>query len=403
MTDADDPAARADRGQPPDPRDPGGPERGRPARGQHQRGDRPSARHPARRRPPLHRARRAHRRRAAADAARRTGSCPWCRRWAWTATARTYRVNSDAVALEVAKALGAVKLVYITTADGLVVSGTVARQLSVDELAERAAEGRGAAGPGLEGAPRGGRLPGRACRACTSSTAGWTRGCWPRSSRTRASAPSSTRTSTARSGGRASATCAASSSSSRPRWRARSCCRARARPSSGSSTTTTSSRSTGTPSPASPCTSTRRRSKGELACLCVRPSHENQGIGRRMVQFVEERAREMGLETLLALSTQAFNFFQSKGGFAKATPEDLPPARREKYEQSGRRSQGPRQASVALPQSQTSAAHTLRYHGAAAGGAASVTFTPCALRRMSSIFQPVRLGEVLALPAPAAR
>src|SRR5919206_209732 len=34
---------------------------------------------------------------------------------------RTYRVNSDSVALEVAKALGAVKLVYITTEDGLLV------------------------------------------------------------------------------------------------------------------------------------------------------------------------------------------------------------------------------------------------------------------------------------------
>jgi amino-acid N-acetyltransferase len=48
---------------------------------------------------------------------------------------RTWRVNSDAVALEVAKALQAVKLIFITTTDGLVVNGTLARQLSVDELA----------------------------------------------------------------------------------------------------------------------------------------------------------------------------------------------------------------------------------------------------------------------------
>ncbi|PYQ23996.1 MAG: amino-acid N-acetyltransferase [Acidobacteria bacterium] len=78
--------------------------------------------------------------------------------------------------------------------------------------------------------------------------------------------------------------------------------------------------------------------KGELACLCVRPSHEHQGIGRRMVQFVEDRAREMGLEVLMALSTQAFNFFRSKAGFREGAPDDLPPARRERYEQSGRRS-----------------------------------------------------------------
>src|SRR4029450_964734 len=45
---------------------------------------------------------------------------------------RSYRLNSDAVALDVARALSAVKLVFITTTDGLVVNGTVARPLSVD-------------------------------------------------------------------------------------------------------------------------------------------------------------------------------------------------------------------------------------------------------------------------------
>jgi amino-acid N-acetyltransferase len=78
--------------------------------------------------------------------------------------------------------------------------------------------------------------------------------------------------------------------------------------------------------------------KGELACLYVNPSHENQGIGRKLIQYVESKARELGVETLLTLSTQAFTYFQSKGGFAEGTPDDLPPARREKYDQSGRRS-----------------------------------------------------------------
>jgi len=78
--------------------------------------------------------------------------------------------------------------------------------------------------------------------------------------------------------------------------------------------------------------------KAELACLYVSPSHENQGIGRKMIQFTENKAREMGLEALIALSTQAFTYFQSKAGFAEGTPDDLPPARREKYEQSGRKS-----------------------------------------------------------------
>ena len=78
--------------------------------------------------------------------------------------------------------------------------------------------------------------------------------------------------------------------------------------------------------------------KGELACLYVNSLHENRGIGRKLIQYVENKAREMNLTELLTLSTQAFTYFQSKAGFAEGTPDDLPPARREKYEQSGRNS-----------------------------------------------------------------
>jgi amino-acid N-acetyltransferase len=78
--------------------------------------------------------------------------------------------------------------------------------------------------------------------------------------------------------------------------------------------------------------------KGELACLYVNPSHENHGIGRKLIQFVESRAKEQNLNELITLSTQAFTYFQSKGGFSEGTPDDLPPARREKYDQSGRNS-----------------------------------------------------------------
>jgi amino-acid N-acetyltransferase len=80
------------------------------------------------------------------------------------------------------------------------------------------------------------------------------------------------------------------------------------------------------------------QNKGELACLYVSPSHENQGIGRKLVAFVDSKARELGLSELVTLSTQAFTYFQSKGGFSEGSPDDLPPARRERYEQSGRNS-----------------------------------------------------------------
>jgi amino-acid N-acetyltransferase len=80
------------------------------------------------------------------------------------------------------------------------------------------------------------------------------------------------------------------------------------------------------------------QAKAEVACLYVSPLHENQGIGRKLIHFVENKAREMGMSELIVLSTQAFTYFQSKGGFAEGSPDDLPPPRREKYEQSGRRS-----------------------------------------------------------------
>lgn len=77
---------------------------------------------------------------------------------------------------------------------------------------------------------------------------------------------------------------------------------------------------------------------GELAHLYVSPSHEHQGIGRKLIQFVEARARELGLTQLYALSTQAFAYFQSKAGFSEGTPDELPALRREKYDKNGRRS-----------------------------------------------------------------
>jgi len=78
--------------------------------------------------------------------------------------------------------------------------------------------------------------------------------------------------------------------------------------------------------------------KGEIASLYVSAPHENQGIGRKLVQFVEDRATAMGLTQLIALSTQAFTYFQSKAQFVEGSPDDLPLERREKYDRSGRNS-----------------------------------------------------------------
>jgi amino-acid N-acetyltransferase len=250
---------------------------------------------------------------------------------------RTYRVNSDAVALEVAKALGAVKLIYITTADGLVVNGTVARQVSVDELAAAVDRGVVAAGQISKarnavaacrfGVPRVHVIDGRVDEGLLAevfSNEGIGTLVFANEYR-------QIRKAQRRDVRNIQQLIEASVESEEllPRSRAAierqlddyfilevdrnpiACVALHVFPD---------------------------EKKGELACLRVRPSHEHQGIGRRMVQFVEDRAREQGVETLLALSTQAFNFFESKSGFREGTAEDLPPARREKYEHSGRRS-----------------------------------------------------------------
>lgn len=77
---------------------------------------------------------------------------------------------------------------------------------------------------------------------------------------------------------------------------------------------------------------------GELACLYVSRSNENQGLGRKLMSFVENLARQRGFTRLFALSTQAFVYLEQKGGFVEAGPEILPHKRREKYEASGRNS-----------------------------------------------------------------
>jgi len=78
--------------------------------------------------------------------------------------------------------------------------------------------------------------------------------------------------------------------------------------------------------------------KAELACLYVSKGHGGQGHGQKLMAFAENLAAERGMQKILALSTQAFAYFQQKGGFVEVSPDELPPERREKYESSGRNS-----------------------------------------------------------------
>jgi amino-acid N-acetyltransferase len=76
----------------------------------------------------------------------------------------------------------------------------------------------------------------------------------------------------------------------------------------------------------------------ELACLYVHKNHEGEGFGRKLMNFAEQLAAEKGVKQVLALSTQAFNYFQQKGGYTEVTPDILPPERRKKYDAGARNS-----------------------------------------------------------------
>lgn len=76
----------------------------------------------------------------------------------------------------------------------------------------------------------------------------------------------------------------------------------------------------------------------ELACLVVAEAHANQGIGRKLTEYVVESARKKGYGKLFALSTRAFNYFLKKQRFRLGDASELPDARRQVYEKNGRNS-----------------------------------------------------------------
>lgn len=74
----------------------------------------------------------------------------------------------------------------------------------------------------------------------------------------------------------------------------------------------------------------------ELACLFIKKNHENHGHGRRLIEYSIRRAKEMGASRLIALTTGALSFFQRMGGFELASVDELPLSRRQKWEASAR-------------------------------------------------------------------
>ncbi|MBL9216398.1 MAG: amino-acid N-acetyltransferase [Opitutaceae bacterium] len=76
----------------------------------------------------------------------------------------------------------------------------------------------------------------------------------------------------------------------------------------------------------------------EIGSLYVMPFYHHRGIGKKMVEYASMMAKERGAGTVIALSTQAFSFFTSVCGFEEAEKDVLPESRLKAYEDSGRNS-----------------------------------------------------------------
>jgi amino-acid N-acetyltransferase len=74
----------------------------------------------------------------------------------------------------------------------------------------------------------------------------------------------------------------------------------------------------------------------EIGSLYVLPFYHNRGVGRKMVDYACMRAKEKGATTIVALSTQSYSFFTSALGFEETEKSALPEARLKAYDESGR-------------------------------------------------------------------
>ncbi|HVS52770.1 MAG TPA: amino-acid N-acetyltransferase [Opitutaceae bacterium] len=74
----------------------------------------------------------------------------------------------------------------------------------------------------------------------------------------------------------------------------------------------------------------------EVGSLYVMPFYHNRGIGKKMVEYACLQAKDRGATTVIALSTQSFGFFTNVCGFEEADKSILPEARLKAYEESGR-------------------------------------------------------------------
>jgi len=68
----------------------------------------------------------------------------------------------------------------------------------------------------------------------------------------------------------------------------------------------------------------------ELACLAVHPQYRSGGRGNALMEHIEGKVRQLGIQQLFVLSTRTMHWFQERG-FAHADIKDLPVKRKAMY------------------------------------------------------------------------
>lgn len=76
----------------------------------------------------------------------------------------------------------------------------------------------------------------------------------------------------------------------------------------------------------------------EIGSVYVQPFYQKKGVGRQMVEYAAVDAKQRGAQRVIAMTTQATNFFTKLCGFQEGSSEDLPDIRKANYLANGRNS-----------------------------------------------------------------
>ena len=70
----------------------------------------------------------------------------------------------------------------------------------------------------------------------------------------------------------------------------------------------------------------------EIACMVTHPDYRDQKRGINLLDYIEKKGKELGLESLFVLTTKSEHWFKEKG-FSAASLDELPQERRDEYKQ----------------------------------------------------------------------